>query len=320
MKKSNFLSVLLAGVFLTVIGTSKVYCQNYRANYFTSGKPSIALPASFDVGSLTEEEKETWDNLLEDLNFTDDFCEENEHFWYPTYFFKATEEELMNWLEENYDLVYKQDGFIVWQEFEEEERLCAIHLDSLIYEERWYGEEDNPFFEEPNKLWEVERYFFKRVNGYLIPDKDIYISYEEVDIEDEEGFEFLSGVICALTMTYSYPYYELMDEDDNNKTLVKTGDEELYNDCMGYTGVKEIQQTALKIYPNPAKEQITVSMPFNGNENVDIKIFNMLGVNVLSQQAAGEQINVDVRSLPAGVYIVRCGKSDKVTTMRFVKQ
>ena len=312
MNKRNFLSVLLGVVFLAA-GISKGYCQNYTSNYFTSGQPSLALPASFDVGTLTEDEKARWDTIVECIVIgTDDYCEEGEHFWYPTYYFKAADEnELMNALKETYDTVYKQDGFIVWREFYDDE-VYAIHLDSLIYEVRWYGDEDNPFFEEPgNNLWWVDRIMFKRVNGYIIPEKAISTYYDDEDL--------LPGILLEVTMTYTYLYYELIDEEGN--TVVKTGDENLFNKCMGYTQIKEIQQADIKIYPNPAKEQITIDLPFDGDGNVDVKIFNMLGVNVLSQHHnKGGQINMDIHSLPAGVYVVRCVKDGKVISKRFVKQ
>jgi hypothetical protein len=159
----------------------------------------------------------------------------------------------------------------------------------------------------------------------------MYIYYGEIsdymDVDDEDfdlDIDFLSGIVLKFTMTYSYPYYELLDEDDNNKTLVKTGDEKLYKDCIDDddTGLKEIQQTAdVKIYPNPANERVTLSLPSYMSEDVDIKIFNTLGLTVLSQHhISGEEINIDINSLPSGIYVVRCVKNNKITSMRFVKQ
>ena len=324
MKKIGFLSVVL-GVLFLVAGTGKAYSQNYRCNYYISGQPSLALPDSFDEGELTPEEKMVLDLMLSMMEmYTDDGCYEDQYFGYPTYYFELDETELMGWLQNFYDTVWKQDnGFIVWKYDYDDEDEYAIHLDSLIYETRWYEDEDNPFFgEEGNKLWEVERAIFKEVDGYLILDKEVFIYYDTMEVDDIEDFDFsfLSGVVCEMRMTYTYPYYELLDEDDDNKTLVKSGDEELYLDCIGEEedGIKEIQRADITIYPNPAKEQITIALPFNGN--VDVKMFNMLGVNVLSQQHNQSEINIDIQSLPAGVYLVRCSNNNNVITKRFVKQ
>ena len=329
MNKKSFFSVMLVVLFLAA-GTSKVYCQNYRCNYFTSGKPSLTPPADFDISGFTEDEKARWDTLVGWFGEmeTDDYCEEDDYFEYPTYLFGAEDEnQLIDWLKANMDTVYKQDGFIVWIEFDD---VYAIHLDSLIYELREYIEgEDNPFFgEEGNNLWALRRTYFKNVEGYIIPVKEIdrvYLEIEDIiEVEDEDfDLDFLSGIIFEYMWVNSYPYYELLDEDDDNKSLVKDGDEELYNDCMGYTGIKEIQQTAdIKIYPNPANGRVTLSFPsyMTEDEGVNVEIFNILGKTVLSHHASGNQIDMDIDSLPAGIYVVRCVKDDKVISKRFVKQ
>ena len=85
---------------------------------------------------------------------------------------------------------------------------------------------------------------------------------------------------------------------------------------------EEIQkrQTNITIYPNPANEQITVSLPFYMDKNVDIAIYNTLGVAVLSQHhAKGGEINIDIQSLQAGAYVIRCTKENKVVSKFFVK-
>ena len=335
MNKNRFLNGLLVVLFLVAAGTKDGYCQvmngNYNANFFWSGQPAITLPA-IDTTSFTTEEKIKLKSLLdmfaESTMFTDDDCYENSYFWYPAYFFGATESEFMVWLQNHADSSYKENGFIVWREslpFGGNETRYAIHLDSLIYEERWYIDgEDNPFFNEVgNNLWGINRVTFKRLGEYILPEIDMNIYYEdmfEIMKEDPE-YAFLSGVICETKMAYTYLYYELLDDDDNNKLLAKKGNESLYKDCMGYTGIKGIKKADMKIYPNPAKEQITVNLPSEMNENVDIKIFNTLGVNVLSQHNVnGGQIDMNISGLPTGTYVVRCIKNNKVISKIFVKQ
>ena len=210
--------------------------------------------------------------------------------------------------------VREQDGFVIVA-YEGMFEL-SINLDELIHEMRFFSEENNPFFgEENNTLEDLTRTEFTRTaNGYVVPVKEIRIRYSELP----------SGIPYEITDTISYLFYQIIK---NGTTLAKTGNESMFEDCRNSvadptTQVKEIQQyTNIKIYPNPAKEQITVDFSANGEGIMDVKIFNMLGVNVLSQQYnKGGQININVASLPAGVYVVRCVQNDKVTSTRLIKQ
>ena len=77
---------------------------------------------------------------------------------------------------------------------------------------------------------------------------------------------------------------------------------------------EEVQKrkTELKIFPNPAEEQITVELPFYINKDVDITLYNNLGMAVLSlHHSNGDYAEFDIRSLQAGFYVVRCVKNDK---------
>ena len=79
---------------------------------------------------------------------------------------------------------------------------------------------------------------------------------------------------------------------------------------VGYpTGIGELTQTILNIYPNPSNGKFTID--FNSNNSiVKIEIFNMLGVKVYENElnnAAKEDGStiIDVTSKPKGVYILK---------------
>ena len=71
------------------------------------------------------------------------------------------------------------------------------------------------------------------------------------------------------------------------------------------SAVSEAESSAsvLKVYPNPAKNEITVE-----GANADILIFSANGGLVSSTKAADKAV-VNVSSLADGVYILRSGKS-----------
>ena len=311
MKRNIF---LLVAFFLITIGT-KVYSQEYKFSYYIERQITTSIPAHIDENSLTEEDRDE----LENEEYTYSYCgdkDDNLWLWDIGSLFGWDEGTRRIWLEEffGYENIVEQDSIITGVINEGEFMVeLTMNLNQLTFEQRRYIEDDdNPFFDEVgNNLWSIYTHYFKRVNGVIIPEKEIEIDYDELE----------SGIPFAYTDISLYLYYKIEDESDNT-TIAETGDEELFNDCMGITtSITEIQANAdMTVYPNPANERITISLSSFTNENVNIEVFNMLGTMVFQHQGQGEQIDMDIQSLSAGVYIVRCTNMDKVITKRFVKQ
>ena len=69
------------------------------------------------------------------------------------------------------------------------------------------------------------------------------------------------------------------------------------------TAISESQASALKVYPNPAKNELTVE-----GANDDIFIFSANG-NLISRIKAEDKAVINVSSFTDGVYILRSGDS-----------
>lgn len=63
----------------------------------------------------------------------------------------------------------------------------------------------------------------------------------------------------------------------------------------------------LRIYPNPAKEILTIVLPANNENKSSLEIFNILGNKVLNRNInpTNGSISLDVSSLAPGVYIIK---------------
>ncbi len=89
----------------------------------------------------------------------------------------------------------------------------------------------------------------------------------------------------------------------------------------GTTGIEEQPLPQLSIYPNPAKEEINISLPEGiGNKGV-VSILNNLGQVVQSDAYAatnGATLRVNTRSLAAGVYTVQLTSSNSKYVGRVV--
>jgi hypothetical protein len=87
-------------------------------------------------------------------------------------------------------------------------------------------------------------------------------------------------------------------------------------------GIAPITTEQFAIYPNPASEQLKVTLPQNLN-NGRVEIFNILGSKVYSQPVSSSETirNIDLTGFEAGFYIAAITEAGKiVATKKFAKQ
>ena len=81
--------------------------------------------------------------------------------------------------------------------------------------------------------------------------------------------------------------------------------------------------SALAVYPNPAQNQLTVTVPAAAGE-VQLTVFDGLGRAVIRQTVTGQTVSqplqVSTEALAPGTYVVRLAGPGLVQTQRFVKQ
>lgn len=74
--------------------------------------------------------------------------------------------------------------------------------------------------------------------------------------------------------------------------------------------MSETQDSELFIYPNPAKEKVTIE----GIEATEVEVYNALGRLVKTMQGSNE---ISVAELPQGVYLLRIADAEgKVLTAK----
>ncbi len=103
---------------------------------------------------------------------------------------------------------------------------------------------------------------------------------------------------------------------NNRKTLTK------YVQC-GQIGITQIDNLAQAIYifPNPAKYEIKIQGLNTMPTNVQIKIYNVLGEVILTQQEVNEHQNsIDVSTLSNGVYLIEIKVATQIITKKLVIQ
>ena len=100
-----------------------------------------------------------------------------------------------------------------------------------------------------------------------------------------------------------------------------TGKGSTASNCNVVTATTSAQAaSAIEVYPNPAKDKLTVEL---GNNQLNIKTLELTDVmgRVLAQVSAGKQttLTLPTDKLPAGVYLLRC-KGDTTETRRVTIQ
>ena len=297
MKKHNVTKIFLGVLFLAMIGTVKMYGQEYTFGYYVEVKATTATPPHIDKNTLTEQDKAE----MKDEEYEVEDCDKDDNFWLwgIGLIFDMDKDTRELYLQNFYGFqdISEQNGIVVgvMDEGDGERIELTIKLTELIFEMRLYYEgDDNLFFDTAgNYLWGIYRINFKRTNdGYVIPVKQTDIEYDEL----------LSGIPYEITEVTTYLYYEV---ELGNNTIVKDGDENLFNDCMGYTSVKEIQQnTNITVYPNPTTGKIVVSGQLS---DVNVEVFDIVGRNVGAYciRPESNETTIDISHLSAGMYFLK---------------
>ncbi|MEN8228909.1 MAG: T9SS type A sorting domain-containing protein, partial [Bacteroidota bacterium] len=82
-------------------------------------------------------------------------------------------------------------------------------------------------------------------------------------------------------------------------------------------GLKEVYSPEFSLYPNPAQDMLTISSP----EGIEcIEIYTITGTKQINQTVSGNStLQVDVSTLPEGVYIMRITSKRGSASKKLIK-
>ena len=84
-------------------------------------------------------------------------------------------------------------------------------------------------------------------------------------------------------------------------------------------GIEDIETNPLNIYPNPAKDLVSVFNPFQSKSAL-IQVFDAKGACVLQRNITDNSINIDLSQLQAGLYELLVSDGSKRFTARLLHQ
>ena len=150
--------------------------------------------------------------------------------------------------------------------------------------------------------------------------KHIHTSVMFHAVGSDVNLEFIEGIGSNLTPILNYDFYSTQGMYSvmlcyENETYWKHFPVFGSNDiCVVVpTGINDIKQAEIKVYPSPAEKCIYVD--FDSWNKSDIIITNILGQVVKDISFEGTRTSIDVADLKSGIYFVKSGDS----VVKFVK-
>ena len=123
------------------------------------------------------------------------------------------------------------------------------------------------------------------------------------------GGEIVSGAgTHIVNVLWGQPGMGTVQVMETSDALCVGTSEELEVTIDDCTGIDEIIESELSIYPNPVKGTLNISVSIIENENYNIEITNLLGQDVKSITGKGDgtlnKYQLDTRDMPEGQYFV----------------
>src|SRR5690606_16454990 len=124
-------------------------------------------------------------------------------------------------------------------------------------------------------------------------------------------------------MPYNNPFNYVIENNGNEKTLTVTnvnGDQAIYG-TQPILSVRGFDENSFAVYPNPAKNEIFLSLE-NNSGKINVKILNVEGKVLSTQNKEAEtQTSIDVSNLKTGIYFLSIeGENGNRVVKKFIKE
>ena len=137
------------------------------------------------------------------------------------------------------------------------------------------------------------------------------------------GGVYSAGITCHLIAVPNNNYSFLnwtengvVVSSDSDYSFVVTGNRTLVANFVFYDSLEEDATNDINIYPNPVKDILYME-----GVNFDkIEIFNVTGQLLLSQEPSNSTVELNLRHLPSGIYLVKVYWNGGVVCHRLVKE
>ena len=224
--------------------------------------------------------------------------------------------------EVTHEYIYEEDGIVYWWNKNLEEFTILYNLNADVGDE-----------------WEIKvgmeslTMHVDAVENYEYEDK----FYRILSVSDENDL-FSGNIVCGIGHLTSFFPEKLMNQDKgyrveglrcywvNDELVFKYGDKDcdaVYTEL--HNGIEEdgpsTGSEAFTVYPNPANGILTVSVRLPQCDNpttgqTEYQISNLMGQTLLQGRISAETQQIDISTLPAGMYFINVGKQTEKFVVR----
>ncbi len=181
---------------------------------------------------------------------------------------------------------------------------------------------------------------------FEIIDTDLYLPVQmspyyvlSFDVKDEFGAEVHDAIITIEGDSYAQGEYVMADYIPGTYQFVVSADHyhdynssfEVYDDDVlisvvleaDGTNISEIDHVAISVYPNPARDLVSVSIPSDGLAEITVTLINAAGQTIKTVMPAIDEASVevdfDVSDLTPGIYFIRINNGQTSTHQLIVQ-
>lgn len=207
--------------------------------------------------------------------------------------------------------------------------MSSFAVTSLYYAEpqnKWYRDHDHDVFKAyywqqayinyPDILGVSQNNFillgYERRSGYSLSVSHTNSAGSNTAVKDCEYFTDAAEITTQPRLTGAEVLSENAQANTTNTAMVSSEYEELEGCLYEIVGDKPTSASnvatsdAIKVYPNPATDVLTIEMPYTNNATkADVRLYNAMGQIIVEQSATygtGTTVQLNVAKLPQGVY------------------
>ncbi len=147
-------------------------------------------------------------------------------------------------------------------------------------------------------------------NGSLFYTGTYYVTYQWY-----KNMTIIAGATTSSTPSTGAGDYKVAVTDTNG--CQSFSDAYIYTGGVGSTGVKSVTKGGVEIFPNPAADELNISMDAGAFDA--FVITNNLGQQLVQQKIIATQTKVDLVNFPAGVYYITFRGDNGTEVRKFVK-